>query len=238
MIYFFFGTDQVTARAKWRAVGESFASKYPTGSCFVFEAENFNPTVWEELAAGADLFGDKRLVLADRVSENPEAAAFIETHLAELVAAPVVFACLETSLAPTWRKKLEQAGAKLSESKSGKVAGESFNPFALSDAVLARDRKALWLEYQKLLALRLAPEEIFWKLVWPVKNMLLVKSSGGGGTSRLSPGVASRARSALSRFADGEVEELSGRLVRLWHETKEEGGGDFAIGLEQLILTL
>jgi DNA polymerase III delta subunit len=237
MIYLFYGTDETKARGKWRQVIAAFEKKYPTGAVFRFDAEHFNQSQFEELACGGDLFGDKRLVASDHVLENDEARQFLEQNLALVVGASTVFVFLERETESTFLNQLEAAGAKVEvcEAKA-RAAGSSFNPFALSDALAARDRKQLWLVYQESLRAGMSEEEIFWKLAWQVKSLLTVQNSKTP-PKAMKPFVLQKSQRALKNFQPGELEQLSGELVTLWHEARR-GQADFEIGLEKLVLSI
>src|SRR3989344_8188381 len=59
------------------------------------------------------------------------------------------------------------------ENLIGPKARADFNIFALTDAIGARKKRDAWVLYQKALAAGMAPEEIFFKLVWQAKTMLV-----------------------------------------------------------------
>ena len=77
MIYLFHGSDIEKSRAKWHGVIQAFQTKYPAGQVFNFDSEHFDATKFAELAQGADLFGEKRLVASNRVLENELASVFL-----------------------------------------------------------------------------------------------------------------------------------------------------------------
>ena len=112
----------------------------------------------------------------------------------------------------------------------------SFNVFTITDALGERDRGELWLAAQQALKAGISSEEIFWKLVWQVKNILLV--SAGGEIKSLKPFVIQKARQFSANFSQSELANLSSNLVKLWHETKREENRDFALELERLLLTV
>src|SRR3989344_9363077 len=62
---------------------------------------------------------------------------------------------------------------KEEEELIGAKARSDFNIFALTDAIGARKKRDAWVLYQKALAAGMAPEEIFFKLVWQAKTMLV-----------------------------------------------------------------
>lgn len=237
MIYLFYGSDQERARVKWHRVITSFQNKYPTGAVFHFTAERFDPAELLALAQGEDLFGAKRLVALDRVLERAEGEDFFLHQLELFSSAALVLVWLETTPESALIERIKTTGGKVEEEKIPiKDIGAPFNAFALTDALAARDRKRLWLVYQRALAAGLVEEELFWKLVWQVKTLLLVQNSPHP-PAGLKPFLIDKSRRALKNFKVGELERLSARLVQLWHEARR-GQADFAIGLEKLVLAI
>src|SRR6185436_1249978 len=108
MIYLFYGDNADKARGKWRKVAESFTSKYPDGAIFRFDSEHWDQAQFEELLHGSDLFGDKRLVITDRLLENKEALAFFEANLKTIAEASPVLALLEHKVTAPLLKKIEK----------------------------------------------------------------------------------------------------------------------------------
>jgi len=151
------------------------------------------------------------------------------------------FAFLENKVADKLVKKIEKAGGKVEEfTNASEVAGKKpeFNLFALCDALGNRDRKQLWILSQQALFAGVTAEEIFWKLVWQTKMILLVAKSPGKQLKTVKPFVAGKSARFARQYSLTELEKLSGDLVALWHETKRENGPDFALGLERLILSI
>src|SRR5262245_60973862 len=54
-------------------------------------------------------------------------------------------------------------------------AREAFNIWALTDAIGGRKKRDAWVLYMKALASGMAPEEVFYKLVWQCKTMLIAE---------------------------------------------------------------
>lgn len=239
MIYLFYGDNADKARAKWRKVAESFTTKYPEGAIFRFDPEHWDQAQFEELLHGSDLFGDKRLVITDRLLENKEALAFFEANLKTIAEASPVLAMLEHKVVVPLLRKIEKAGGKIEESVSKEAKVESeFNIFALTEALGNRDRRRLWILMQQALFAGVAAEEIFWKLVWQTKMILVVAKAKGRELKTVKPFVAGKSLRFAKNYSERELEALSGNLVALWHESKQENPIDFEVGLERLILNI
>ena len=241
MIYLFYGENADKARGKWHQVAESFATKYPDGNLFSFDTEHFAADQFEELIESKDLFGGKRLVVADRLLENEVALELVENKIEELAESATVFVFLEIEVDQKLIKKIEKAGGRIEEfANVSEVSSKKpeFNLFALCDALGNRDRKQLWILSQQALFAGVPAEEIFWKLVWQTKMILLVTKSQGKQLRTLKAFVVGKSTRFARQYSLAELEKLSGDLVALWHETKRENSPDFTLGLERLILSI
>jgi DNA polymerase III delta subunit len=237
MLYLFYGDNRDKARTKWHAIIHAFQTKQPEGMVFHFDAENFAVTQFEELISSGGLFGEKRLVAADNLLENEGAEEFVSKNLESLISSPNTFLFLDVSLSSELVKKIEKAGGKIEEHKLAlKSVPAPFNIFVINDAFITRDRKQLWLVYQKALRAGVPEEEIFWKLVWQVKTMLVVGKQKGA-VKNLKPFVISKAEHGLKKFRIEELEKLSRDLVVFWHDSRR-GLVDFDLGLEKLVLSI
>ncbi|MDB5194705.1 MAG: hypothetical protein JWN50_719 [Parcubacteria group bacterium] len=119
--------------------------------------------------------------------------------------------------------------------KSAKT-GADFNTFALTDAFGERRKKDAWVLYQKALASGQAPEQVFYKVVWLVKSMLLAARTNEK-DSGLNPFVYKKSKSFLKNWKEGEIEKLSEDLVVGFHKTRR-GETDMETLLEKMLLSL
>jgi DNA gyrase/topoisomerase IV subunit B len=156
----------------------------------------------------------------------------------EIIASPTVFALWEDALSAAQKKKLEKLGAKLEECTAPEVKpAVDFNLFTITDAWGDRAREKAWTLFATALFKGVAPEEVFWKLVWQTKNLLLLKKTANPTATGLKPFVIQKTSRQLKNFSVPELEQLSSSLVTLWHEARR-GRVDFEFGLEKLILSI
>ena len=115
--------------------------------------------------------------------------------------------------------------------------GREFNVFAITDALGARDKKRAWILYQGALAAGLSPEEIFYKIVWQVKCMLLASRTKSVKETDMKDFPYTKAKSYLKNFKEGEIEKLSEDLVMGYHKARR-GEGEVETLVEKIILVL
>jgi len=129
-------------------------------------------------------------------------------------------------------EKIECFGESLREPKKEK----EFNTFSFADALGARDRKKLWVLYQKAKRFNIADEEIHGILFWQTKNMLLAGKAGSPSEAGMNPFVYKKARSFLKNYSTEELGSLSRTLITLSHDARR-GKHDFATALERFTLS-
>ena len=126
-----------------------------------------------------------------------------------------------------------EEGEKLPLDKKGR----EFNIFALTDALGARKKKEAWVLYQKALSAGVRTEEIFFKIVWQVKSMLIASRTKNVGETDMKAFPYSKAKSFLKNFKSGELEKLSEALVVGYHMARR-GEGEIETLVEKILLGL
>jgi len=119
-------------------------------------------------------------------------------------------------------------------------AGLQYNPFAICDAVANKNKKQAWLLLQKAIMGGIAGEEIFWKVVWQIKTLLLIKKLQVVGAdvykeSGLKPFVIGKATRVTQNFTEEKLVDYSTELVDIYHQA-HLGGSDIPIALEKFLL--
>jgi len=115
--------------------------------------------------------------------------------------------------------------------------GGEFNIFGLTDALGARDKKHAWILYQKALSAGLSAEEVFFKLFWQVKSMLIASRTKSVSETDMKPFPYSKAKSFLKNFKSGELEKLSENLVTGYYQARR-GEGEIETLVEKMLLKL
>lgn len=115
--------------------------------------------------------------------------------------------------------------------------GREFNIFALTDALGARDKKKAWIIYQEALATGVAAEEVFFKVVWQVKSMLIALKTKSVNETDMKPYPYSKAKGYLKNFKQGELEKLSEDLVIGYYQARR-GVGEIETLVEKTLLKL
>lgn len=119
----------------------------------------------------------------------------------------------------------------------GPQARSDFNIFALTDAIGARRKRDAWVLYQKALASGMVPEEVFYKLVWQVKTMLIASRTKTAEEADMKSFPYSKAKGFLKNFETSELVNLSESLVLGYHKARR-GEGEIETLVEKTLLSL
>lgn len=225
MLYLFVGPD--TPKAKARVRKDALGEVVVVGDGGVsFEEAPI-------LVSSQGLFSKRLTLLLDRPLQNAAGRALIAEHAELLHESSTDVYVVESELALA-DKKLFPKGVSVTEFGK-KVAEERPLPFTLADAFLAHDRKRAWIEYQKLRSAGISSEEIHGTLSWAVRSALIASKTKSPDEAGLKPFVYTKSRRAAEKLGLAQVEELSRKLVALYHRARA-GEGDMALGIERLLL--
>lgn len=243
MLYLFYG-DKTKGKEKVSKLIDDFKKKRPESDVYRISPENFDEANLDDLIGGQMLFADKFLVICDGIAGGENSRGFIFEKLKDISASKNFFFFIEEELEENDLEKIKKNAEKAFEFKKDlqvkKYAG--FNIFSISDALGEKDKKKLWILLNKAEKEGVSAEEVFWKLVWQVKNMLLGKTAEEKGDRaveklKMSPFVLGKAKRYSKKFSKSELLGLYGDLVRLYHDGRRRVG-DFNILVEKFILNL
>lgn len=250
MIYLYYGTDrEKTADAARQQVG-ILESRHGTRSN-IFDADAWNSESIKALAASESLFNERNIIYLRYITEEAahrpsllETLPFLEqsTHdvvIVEGFLTKELREALETAAAHTEKYDLPHAkdytGAREIHVSHPMFTGYSI--YSFSDAFGSRNKRALWVEYQTALAAGLSAEELFWKLSWQLKQMLIVTKMTPADKTDMKPFIINKAKGFLRNYKPEELPLLSMKLVDIYHKSRR-GLTDFDTSLERFVLEL
>src|SRR3989338_3486154 len=238
MFYLLHGTDTEKARAKAHGLLDVLNKKRPDAELFKINSENWNAAEFEGYIGGQGLFENKYIVFCDHLCDEEAAVEMILQKLKEIKESKNAFVFLEGDLDKKTVMKFEKYVEKKQSfdlPRATSRGSAEFKIFALSDALGARDKKSLWVLYQKAKRSGLEDEQIHGTLFWMVKSMILAAESKSATEAGLNPFVYSKAVRYAINYEGGELPKISSNLVSLYHESRR-GGPELAIALEKFIL--
>ncbi len=239
MLFVFYGSDQEKAEAKFKTLASGLKLKNPKATWFVWDENNFDIGRFRELVFGQVLFGNHYGVLARRLLDQAGAVDFLMGNLKAMISSSNIFILLEISVPETLIDAIDKAGGQIKEFKLSKSATKdnSPKPFALIDALGARDRQRLWLEITKDLARQIPPEEIFWQLTGAIKNIYLVKTEAKPEMLKFHPYYQKKLSAYADQYEAKELIELNSSLGEILYQSRS-GQVDLGESLELWSMTI
>lgn len=222
MLYLIYGSEREKARAKKDELLSVLRGKRPDAEVFVVDGDNFTAASLESLYSSQGLFEQKHIVVLDGLFSDKEVKQIILDSLCELASAESVFLILEGVLDAKTAGAVEKHSAKTFSFGEKKKEEKDGTAFLIADALLAKDRKRAWVNYQKALRNDIAPEAIHGALFWKIKTILLAKKTGGWNRD-------------AKNFSEEELDNMLSRLVSVYHGIRLEGG-EMESELERFIL--
>ena len=207
MLYFFSGTDRNKARAALEAAVKESLKK---GMRVVRITDSNAPADLAAAFGGGGMFGEARIVILSGVLGNDEMRTGLLNALAYMRDSEELFFMLEEKLDAATRKQIEKYAEKSERHDSASVK-KGGDIFAIANALRRRDKKALWVHYQRQLAEDAAPEAIHGVLFWAAKDMFM-KSAAGEPQNRAKKLIVELAK--LPHEARRRGEELEYALER------------------------
>ena len=237
MLYLIYGSDFEKTRGKARELIADLQKRKPNAEVFRLEDEMVSAGKLDELSGGQGLFERKYIVFADNVFRSAEAKEIVLGKLKDLAESENIFIFLEDELGKTDLKELEKFAEKVQQFSIMLKKEKPFNVFSLTETLGRRDKRGLWILYQKALTQGFAPEEIHGVLFWQVKAILAAILAKTAEDTSFKPFVFQKSRVFAKNYSATELKNLSSKMVAIYHNSSR-AGPDLDMALERLILEI
>lgn len=231
MLHVFFGTDTEGVRE----AAKSFITLRQQAGCVVsrFDTKLYEVGQLGNAAEAMSLFGEQLLFVVDSPRELAELHQELLTHVADLATSQNEFVVIEEKLPVGDQRAYSAGGAQVTELRS--AAAEKTNPFAITDALAARNKKTLWLLLMAARSRGVRDEETMGLLWWQLKNMRLASCTTTAAEAGLSEFPYKKAKQALHNFKAGELETFTQSFLDLYHRA-HKGETTLDVALEAWVL--
>ena len=237
MIYLLFGTDTHLARKKLHELLALAEKKRPDAELFKLTTENWSEAQFDELLVSQGLFEHKYTVVLDNIFEKKDSKAYVLDKLEEMKNSDQIFLILEGGVDAASLKRLEKFSVKTQQFDKPEGKKPYFNVFAITDGLLEKDKRKLWVDYIESLKKGSAPEEIHGLFFWQVKNMILASRASSQTETGLSPFVYKNGLRGSRNYQLDKLMDMSSELVEMTHRVRT-GKGDMDVMLEKWVLGL
>ena len=214
MLIVFSGTDLITVREKAHVCIESYERRGATMARL--EGEDIQNNTLAAHAGAQSLFGGEEIIVIDMPSESSTGFGALVECAPSLQESTHTFVVIEGKLLAKDTKVLKKYASEFHEFKDEQKS--AFNIFSLADALVRKDKKALWLSYMLAKREGLSGEEIIGTLLWQVKNIRLAGVSESAIKAGLKPFVYSKAKGGLKKYSQENLTEHAGTLLSIYHD--------------------
>lgn len=233
MYVVFFGTDRGGVRD---AATKYIEANLPAdGTLTTIESSEYQPGQVADALGATSLFGGAEWFVFDSPAANSECEEEVTAALSELAESPNMFVVLEGALLAAPKKAYGKHATEMVEYKAEK--GERFNSFAIAEALATKDKRRLWVLLQECTLAGMREEEIVGMLWWQLKALRLAKQTNSATEAGMKDFPYNKAKRALTKFTDGEVEQLSRSLLGLYHDG-HAGVREMDVALERWVLSV
>lgn len=229
----FYGSDRKGARDAAAAYIKK--NQAPEAATKTILAEEYQPGLVADMLGAQSLFGGSECYILDTPSLDDNFNEEVTSSLPELAESKNTFVIMEGPLLVAAKKQYTEHAAFIEE-WSAKKEGD-FNLFALADALATKDKRKLWVLLQEARLAGLREEEIVGILWWQLKALRLAKLTKNAAEAGMKDFPYNKAKRALAKFTNGEVDRLSQELLVLYHEG-HAGIKAIDLGLEKWALSL
>lgn len=235
MIYFLHGTDTNKSRKRMHEILQSLLAKRPNSEVFKITSENWSEGQFDELISSQGLFEQKYVVVLDFVFSDKSAKEYITDRLKEMKDTEHWFVILDGKVDVATVRAIEKVAFKTQVFEKTDKKKDSPIIFTITDKLLNRDKKKLWISYIDLIDQGIPAEEIHGVLFWAVKNMIIASRVDSQKESGIAPFSYSKALSGTRNFKTEELKKMSGDLVEMVHKVRS-GEGEMGLMLEKWVL--
>ncbi len=236
MLYLFYGTDRNKALEKALGIIEKKVTEKKDAVVFKVDTENLSNNLLIELCGSQGLFEQKFIVHLKDVFTDETSKSTILNFLKEIKESENVFIWTEGSILKKDLTKIEKHADKVWEHVAKEKTEVKENIFNITNYLLARDKKNLWIEYQNLRN-NFVPEEIHGTLFWAFKNVALVAKSKNAEDAGLKSFAYGNSKRALTKFSQEELDEKFWTLTKILGDSRR-GEGELDVLLEKWILSV
>lgn len=175
-----------------------------------------------------DLFSEKKFIIVSEAGFDD-----FSKDIEKYIVSPHYFLFCVSKILAADKKKLGKV--PVLDCVTVKESKEKFNLFAFSDAFALKNKKDLWVLYQKAKRAGVSEQEIIGIILWQVRVLLLV-SHDAEKDAGIKPFVATKAKKALQSFTPQALEGYMQDLVSMYHDARR--GVELSNTFERFILSL
>ena len=237
MYFLFLGHDISQLLKKRNGMLSNLLEKKPGSEVVKISPDNWDISRFESLIGALSLFENKCIVLTSFILEDRDRAEQVMPILGNVADSENAFMFLEKEIHPDILKVVRKDAQEVIVTEELSRPESKFNVFALADALGLRDKKTLWVLYQRALREGISGEQLHGTFFWQIKMMVLAGVAKSAKEAGVSEFPFNKARRYLKNFSRQELESFSSALVNIYHDS-HRGLYELDSALERFILSI
>ncbi len=229
MLNLIYGSEYKKVKAEADKLAADFLKSHPGSTMEKHTGESINAGDLEYRAMGSFLFGGEAIYIVQDFLDNYE-EEFLKIA-PRLAGSKNLFIFCEDSILKDTEKSVTFSGGKILAVKSD--SKERDNPFAVTDALLERDKKTAWKLYRQEIEKGEDANAILGRFLWAMKTLNIIKKNEKENalTLGISPFVFSKTKKAANSWSLPEAQSFYTDLL-----FGMPMGGEMEYHVEKLIL--
>lgn len=242
MIYIYYGEDFNKVVDKAHSLLTKLLEKKENATTLYIDMDTFSKEKWEKTIETQGLFVEKLLVFGSKLFENEKHINYIQDNIEIISKSNNIFILADKKIPTILLKKLNKYAEKIVKiSQKNIINKKKQNPFSITSLLGQKDKKKLFVEYEKALLLGQSPDDIYLPLFWQIKTILSVKIQEMFNKNLSNIGIKpypiQKARNFAKNFKVEELKNISQKFTKGFH-TARFGGSDLDLEIIGIILSL
>lgn len=238
MIKFYLGEDSHGARKALREQVDLARRESPYSLYVRFDETSFDAGNIRDAFSGGGMFNPWNILIFEDILDNEEGVSFYEKILPQYIDTEHHVYVREKKLTKKILEKFNNK-ATILEFAAPKKKEAVENNFAIADAIGMKDKKNIWVEFEKARRGGRAMEELHGTIFWAFKSLYICR------TLERDDAIASGMKEFTFRtyknysknYLTHDLEKIMTQMKEMYHDA-HRGEGDLGIELERLLLTL
>lgn len=231
MLSVFYGSDTDAVRTAAFASVESYTEN--GYELYRVDSLNYESGQLTDLCEGVSLFGTPHVYVIDTPRSVPDLWSEVLALQEVMATASSPYIIIEGTLTAAEKKQLSTQ-IEWQEAK-GEVV-KRFDTFRLANALVAGDKRALWIALQEAKASGIAAEEMIGILWWQIKLIRLAQITTSASEAGVKDFPYRKAKQAAKRYSEERVLQLIRSLLAVYHDG-HGGLRDIDLALESWVLS-
>lgn len=238
MIKFYIGDDTHRARKAIRDETELARKESPYSLYSRFDETSFDLARAREALSGGGMFSEWNILIFEDILAHEDGATFFEDILPHFVDTEHHVYVQEKKLLKKILEKYNNRATVL-EFNAPKKVEVAQNDFAIANAIGAKDKKNIWVEFEKLRRSGREMEEVHGMIMWAFKSLYICRTMEK--EDALASGMKEYPfriyKNYSKNYLTQDLEKKLTELKEIYHDAHRKNG-DLGIALERFLLGL